>query len=338
MSSDVPRLRYLLPKFSGNYTAFMKTLKSSCSFHASDIAKYRLKVLEFGAVHGWKAVKDAFGVGRSTYYLWKHELKRTHGKLSSLVPKSTKPYHLREMHYDSRLATFIRSVREQYGRIGKHKLEILLTTYAQEIGVTPVKSTAIGKIIKRNHYYFEGKKRYKRRRIGVLRVKKAPKEKLPGYIEIDSVIVFVLNERHVFITAIDVVTKYAACIYAKTTASKKALELLMQLHTIYGDTLRAIQTDNGSEFLGLFDQYCHDNAMPHYFTYPRSPRINGGIERFNRTIQEEFIDRTDSLYISAEEISTHLKDYLRWYNEVRPHQSLGYLSPSQYQQTLQSNM
>lgn len=111
------------------------------------------------------------------------------------------------MGYDHRLATFIRSVREQYGRIGKHKLEILLAAYAQEQGITSLKSTAIGKIIKRNHYYFEGRRRYKKRRAGVLRVKKAPKEKLPGYIEMDSVIVFILGERHVFITAIDVVTK-----------------------------------------------------------------------------------------------------------------------------------
>lgn len=338
MSSDVPRLRYLLPTFKGNYTAFMKTLESSCTFDASDIAKYRLKLLEFGAIHGWKAVKDAFGVGRSTYFLWKSTLTHSKGKLSSLVPKSTKPHHVRHMEYDHRMATFIRSVREQYGRIGKHKLEILLTAYAQGLGVPPLKSTAIGKIIKRNHYYFEGRRRYRKRRAGVLRVKKAPKEKLPGYIEMDSVIVFVLGERHVFITAIDVVTKYAACIYAKTAASTKALELLMHMHCNYGDRLRAVQTDNGSEFLGVFDQYCQSHNIPHHFTYPRSPRINGGVERFNRTIQEEFIDRTDSLFLGTDAISKHLQQYLDWYNEVRPHQALGNLSPSQYQQALESNM
>lgn len=212
MSSDVPHLRYLLPQFKGNYTALTKTLESSCSFDASDVAKYRLKVLEFGAVHGWKAVRDAFGVERSTYFLWKQEFKRTRGKLSSLVPHSTRPSHVRQMHYDHRLTTFIRSVREQYGRIGKHKLEVLLAAYAQEIGVASLKSTAIGKI--------------------------------------------------------------------------------------------AVQTDNGSEFLGVFDQYCQTHDIPHFFTYPRSPRINGGIERFNRTIQEEFIDRTNSLYLGSAEIVT----------------------------------
>lgn len=338
MSSNILRLRYILPKFKGNYTTFMKTLENSCKFDASDIAKYRLKVLEFGTLHRWKAVRDAFGVSRSTYYLWKHDLSRSQGKLSSLIPQSTKPHRVRQMRYDSRLATFIRSVREQYGRIGKYKLETLLRVYAQQIGVTPVKATAIGKIIQRHHFYFEGRRQYKKKRLGVLRVKRAPKEKVSGYIEMDSVIVFVLGERHIFITAIDVVTKYAVCIYAKTAAAAKALELLTTIHQLYGSTLRVIQTDNGSEFLGVFDQYCQTQNIPHYFTYPRSPRINGGIERFNRTIQEEFIDRSDSFCLGKNEITVHLQRYLNWYNEIRPHQSLGYLSPSQYQQTLQSNM
>ena len=52
MLSDVPRIRYILPKFNGNYTQFMKTLKSSCDFDSSNIAKYRLKIREFGNKYG----------------------------------------------------------------------------------------------------------------------------------------------------------------------------------------------------------------------------------------------------------------------------------------------
>lgn len=338
MPSDVPQLRYLFPKFTGNYTAAMKTLESSCKFDASDIAKYRLKVLEFGRVHGWLATKDAFNISRSTYFLWKKTFADKQGQLSSLVPHSTKPHHLRQMTYDPRLATFIKSIREQYGRIGKQKLEILIAAYAIKIEVKPIKATAIGKIIKRHRYYFEGKRRYHRSRPGVLRIKKAPKEKIPGYIEMDSIIVRTQGETHTFITAIDVATKYATCVHAGNPSSRKSLELLMKLLAEYPVALRVIQTDNGSEFLGVFDQYCQDKSIPHLFTYPRSPRINGGIERFNRTIQEEFINRTDSLLLGSNEITTALHHYLDWYNEIRPHQSLGYLSPSRYQQSLQSNM
>ncbi|HNS65321.1 MAG TPA: integrase core domain-containing protein [Candidatus Woesebacteria bacterium] len=317
----------------------MKTLESSCAFDASDVARFRLKVIEFGQIHGWRAVRDAFGVSRSTYFLWKQGLAVSKGRLSSLIPHSTRPHHVRQMQFDPRLALFIRSTREQYGRIGKNKLAVLLAAYAAEIEVTPLKATTIGKIIKRNHYYFEGRRRYKKKKkSGILRVKKAPRETSLGYIEMDSVIVYISGSQHIFITAIDVVTKYAACIHAQSASSSIAVRLLMTLQQTYGDQLRAIQTDNGSEFLGVFDQYCQTHGIPHHFTYPRSPRINGGIERFNRTIQEEFIDRTDSLLLGSPEISAKLQSYLAWYNDTRPHQSLGYQSPSQYQNILQSNM
>ena len=338
MVSDVPRIRYLFPRFKGNYNRLMKTLASGCAFDVSDIAQYRLKVVEFGKKYGARAVSDAFGVKRSTYFLWKQKLIITQGRLTSLVPISTRPKRVRQMETDPQIVAFIKSVREQYGRVGKNKLEILLNSYCKEQGLTPIKATAIGKIIKRKRFFFEGRRRYKIKRLGVLRVKKAPKEHLPGYIEMDSVIVLLPGRRHIFITAMDIVTKQAACLYTSTGTSARAQELLCTLQSSLPYSIRTVQTDNGSEFLGAFDQYCQDHSIPHVFTYPRSPRINGGIERFNRTIQEEFIERTDSVFQGKQVIAAHLERYVIWYNQIRPHQSLGYQSPSQYLQQLQSNM
>lgn len=338
MPSDVPRLRYIFPKFKGNYTRFMKTLQSSCAFDASDIAKFRLKVVEFGTDYGWNAVHAAFCVKRSTYFLWKQTLTTRLGRLSSLVPISTQPHRVRRMHIDPRVMEFIRAVREQYGRVGKMKLQILLNAYCADMGISCIKPTTIGKIIKKKRYFFEGKRRYTKTRSGVLRVKRAPKETEPGYIEMDSVIIHTMDTTHVFITAIDVVTKYAQCLHATTPTSSRARALLEHIHTTSPFPLRMVQTDNGSEFLGVFEEYCHTHAIPHAFTYPRSPRINGGIERFNRTIQEEFIERTDSLDAGRVVIAAHIQKYLDWYNGTRPHQSLGYQSPSQYIHALQSNM
>lgn len=338
MPSDVPSLRYILPKFKGNYNAFMKTLESSCTFDSSDAARYRLKVIEFGQKYGWKAVQDAFGVKRSTYFLWKQKLKRSLGMLSSLVPLSTKPKHTRKMQTDPRAIEFIRQLREQYGRVGKEKLKILLDAYCQEEGISPLKASTIGKVVKRHHFFFAGKRVYRKRRSGVLRAKRAPQEKIPGYFEMDTVIVRVAGETVVFITAIDVVTKYAACLCASTPTSLRAKQLLIHLEQTYRFPLRMIQTDNGSEFLGEFETYCQEQQITHVFTYPRSPKINGGVERFNRTIQEEFIERCNYLLEGPQIVTDHLMKYLNWYNEVRPHHSLGLQSPNQYIQALQSNM
>lgn len=338
MPSDVPRLRYILPQFKGNYNAFMKTLESSCAFDSSDVAQFRLKIVEFGKEYGWKAAQDAFGVKRSTYFLWKQKLDVSLGKLSSLVPASTRPHRVRHMHVDERLISLIKSLREQYGHVGKRKLHIMVEAYAKQLGVACPGRSAIGNIIRRNRYFFDRPAKHKKRRRGCLRTRHAPKETRPGFVEVDSVIVFCDGERHTFVTAMDVVTKFACVVVTHNPNTTASQRVLTKFRTLSPFPVRVIQTDNGSEFLGTFDAYCHTQGMMHVFTYPRSPKINGGIERFNRTIQEEFITRTDAFLQGASLLSIHLDAYLSWYNDKRPHQALGYLSPSQYIHTLQSNM
>ncbi len=77
-----------------------------------------------------------------------------------------------------------------------------------------------------------------------------------------------------------------------------------------------------------------DNNIKHQFTYPKSPKINGVVERFNRIIQEEFINKNDEIYYDLNKFEIKLKSYLNWYNYKRPHASLNYLSPIQFIKTI----
>jgi transposase InsO family protein len=54
------------------------------------------------------------------------------------------------------------------------------------------------------------------------------------------------------------------------------------------------------------------------------------VERFNRTIQEECIKRSDELYYDEGAFEKKLTKYIYWYNYKRPHYALGYLSPMQF--------
>ena len=98
----------------------------------------------------------------------------------------------------------------------------------------------------------------------------------------------------------------------------------------YPSKILSIQTDNGSEFLGMFEEHLTKKGIKHYFTYPRYPRINGVIERFNRTLQEEFVDPNLNLIHNQEEFNKRLADYLIFYNTKRVHQSLDYETPMDY--------
>ncbi len=78
----------------------------------------------------------------------------------------------------------------------------------------------------------------------------------------------------------------------------------------------------------MFDKYLKDNHIKHLFIYPKHPKINGYIERANRTLEEEFIYY--NLYLLSDDIHTlnsELIEYLIWYNTERPYHSLNNLSP-----------
>ena len=55
-----------------------------------------------------------------------------------------------------------------------------------------------------------------------------------------------------------------------------------------------VQTDNGSEFHGEFEEACTKLEIEHYWSRVKTPKDNAGNERFNRTLQEEFIDLGNS--------------------------------------------
>jgi len=297
MPADFNHLRYLFPKVSrGAYHALMIDLRNSLGFEQSDIAKFRLLVLDQLYKYGWKAASDAYKVKKSTLFDWKKRFEESGKKLSSLIPKSTRPRQLRQLKADIRLNALIRSIREEHGNLGKVKLKPFVDAYAKSLGIGSYGIEKINKIIVRNHYYFERPKRKKRVKAGITRIKRTPQQTLPGYIQMDSITLWVLGKRVCFITAIDVFTRFAWCKKVASLSSHQARLAFEEFTTQYPHPVREVQTDNGSEFLGEFDKCLETINTPHHFIYPRSPKINGTIERFNRTIQDEFLSRSDELY------------------------------------------
>lgn len=146
----------------------------------------------------------------------------------------------------------------------------------------------------------------------------------------DSIIIYVLGQRYCFVTAIDIVTRFAWVKLTTNLSSRQAKLALIEFESQYKETLRAIQTDNGSEFLGEFDDYLIQVQIKHEFVYQKSPKVNGVVERFNRTIQEEFIQRNDEILYDTQKFNQKLQNYLTWYNTRRPHYSLGQIPPLQY--------
>lgn len=336
MGHETDRTRLILPvKYKHTYTRVMKLITNSLSFDSSDVAKWRHHVLLHFYKFGYKSAVDAFGVKKSTLYDWKTKFERSDKRLSSLIPTSTKPKNTRVMDLNSELVDLIRSMRLEFGNLSKYKIKPFLAEYATQKDLPIYGTTKINEIIKRRKFYFEGKNKRKRQYLPLKpRIKHAPRENSPGFIEMDSITIYVVGKRYYFITAIDIVTKFAWVIMTKTLSSRQAKDAYITFTQQYIFPIKSVQTDNGHEFLGEFNLYLEEQKIQHDFIYPRSPKINGVVERFNRTIQEEFIERHDEIMANENEFTQKLTKYLIWYNTRRPHYALGLISPTAYLEKL----
>jgi hypothetical protein len=117
------------------------------------------------------------------------------------------------------------------------------------------------------------------------------------------------------------------------TTSKNSLnarDFMQKLEIALPFSTVAIQTDNGSEFHKYFADYLNERKIKHYWNYPGRPYRNGHVEKFNRTIQEEFIDQNEMWLDNISDFNRRMTNWLLWYNTERPHWSLDLLSPVDY--------
>ena len=89
------------------------------------------------------------------------------------------------------------------------------------------------------------------------------------------------------------------------------------------------RVDGGSEFQALFEQSCQERGIRLFVLPPRSPKLNGCVERAQRTHTEEFYELND-FPLQMPALNQQLLAWERTYNTVRPHQALGYLTPQQF--------
>lgn len=338
MPSDFNKLIYALPKFSRrDYISLMNTLKIVLGFDSSDEAKFRFHVLKVFYEGGWETVHLAFPeLKRPTLYRWKKHYEDSGKRLNSLVPSSTRPHHFRVPKEHLAVILLVKQLRQDHPRMGKMKIEGFVKEIVKELELnTPASSATIGRLIKRKNYFFAGKGEVKGKRIrkeSKTRIKLCPKaqDTPPGYIQLDGVKFYYLGRYYYFLTAVDISSKQAWVKVVKSFKSRYAAEFLREIIQTSWFKVTTIQTDNGSEFELFFAKVIEEFKLDHLFSYPKHPKTNGYVERFNWTIQDEFLHSFENMLLYPEDFRKELSKWLTWYNEERPHQSLNYLTPYQY--------
>jgi transposase InsO family protein len=312
-------------------------LSSLRRFTRSEVAQERLRIIKFYREYGEKATKEAFGADRKVVNRWMQRLSQHDGALEGLVPESTRPRRTRTMTVSVEIVQFIREIRREHPRLGKEKIKPLLDEYCQGKGLKSISESTIGKVIKRNKLFYQRagriyhdpsiKRPLHQKR---LRIKRSPRHEDFGHIIADTVERVTDGVKDYFYNAIDAKLKFALTLNYKRLNSKNMKDFYERFRALYPLQIKDWQSDNGSENLGGFDKALKDAKIPHLFIYPRCPKINSIIERYNRTLQEEFIDSHLAIIHDKELFHQHLADYMLFYLTKRIHKSLDKMTPVDY--------
>jgi transposase InsO family protein len=312
----------------------------------SKAAQQRLKWMVYYDTHGGNARLTCrhFGISPDVFYRWKKRYQP--GYLASLEDNTTnrRPKHVRTPTTDRLTVSRIKQLREQYPRWGKKKLHALLVDEGYQVsqptvGRTLARLRVAGRLdeppivtaklsgMKRRSI---SKRIYARRRDWTY----IPK--LAGDLaQVDTLHITQLGggKRYQF-TASDYIGKFTARTAASRVTSTSASTILDAMEKRWPVKLKAIQVDGGSEFMKVFEKACEQRGIKLYVLPPHSPKLNGVVERMNRTSREEVYDLGlhDLLSISEHNQLLEEQDYI--YNHIRPHETLGLKSPNRYHESI----
>lgn len=299
----------------------------------SRVGKARLLLLRWHAEHGWNVSRTCrhFGISRPTFYRWQERYRR--GGLRGLEDRSHRPRAVRRPHWTCIELQAVLRLREQYPRWGKRKLQVLLAGEGIDLSCS-----MIGRMLrhlKSSGQLHEGhrqRKRYGRCWPRPYATRK-PKEyvaTVPGdLVQVDTLDVRPApGKTFKHLSLIDVTSRYAAAeVGYGATAAAVAIHL-DRMRSRMPFAIKAIQVDGGSEFKADFEAYCQQHGLRLFVLPPRSPKLNGMVERLQRTFGEEFYQCTDASP-RITELADDLHRYEVVYNTIRPHQALGYRTPAQ---------
>ena len=251
-----------------------------------------------------------FGISRKTYYKWKKHDFFGGGSLrhkKRKLPSNTKLTH--------EVRQFIESEKRKTN-YGPLKMKLLVERRLGIVLSTTIiyrfykKSKLIRKPQRKLQWYAPIKKRLVIDKPGVgvqLDVKYVSDNK---------------GRRRYQFSVCDPFTRLYYCEIFDTRESRNAIIALKRAQVVFGFSFGSVQTDNGSEFRGVFHTYLEELGIAHYFIPKKSPWWNGIVERIHRSMDDEF-------YCNPLRVWKSPLDWVRFYNTKRIHLGLDGITPQE---------
>ena len=319
--STKPWLRY--PSKWERYRAMAKTMGLSRN------ARTRLEWVIWYETTGQRNARATcrhFGIPPQTLYRWKERFSETN--LRALEDRSHRPQRVRVRTITPLEEQRVIGLRKTHLHYSKLKLAVL---YRQQYG-TVISSWKIQRVIEAHRLYPHPQKAARtaakrtraqqKKRIAEL----ARKPRTGFLVSLDTVIVTWWGQRRYLLTAIDRFSRLAFARLYPTGSSVNAADFLRRLHDLLDGRMVHVHSDNGSEFHKRFEEAARDLHLTHWWSRTHTPKDNAACERFNRTIQEEFIAQGNAIpdpFVFNRKLAAWLIEY----NAHRPHAALGYRTP-----------
>lgn len=258
-----------------------------------------------------RAVARYYGVNASTVSRWMKRYPEAGTREIRTIPSRPKSH---PKAIDQKIVKRIVEIRRKRGRCA----EVIHQELRNEgivVSLSSIKRTLDRRCsTKKKSPYKRHHKNFKR-----------PWIALPGdLVQMDTIHLMQSGKKRIYIyTLIDLHSRWTHAIASEKIGAVKTAHFVRRAQKKFPHDFICLQSDHGPEFSQTFTERVQ---ITHRHSRVRRPNDNVHIERFNRTIQEEFLDK---LPRDVKTINRHLPQYLKYYNEERLHMGIEMKTPKE---------
>ena len=288
------------------------------------LSSWRLKVVQQATTGSRNVARTCrhFGISRRAFYKWKRRFDE-HGE-AGLVDRPRAP-HRSPKATPKEVDSKILYLRQHYhfgpGKIADylkrfHKLSVAVSSVHRILGRHGMSRLPANQ---KHRPHTKRWKRYEKPQPGHrLQMDVKFLERIPG-----------TRKRLYQFTAIDDCTRIRVLKIYDACNQRTAIQFTDEVVRRLPFRVHVIQTDNGAEFQSQFHWHLEALDIRHVYIWPRTPHLNGKVERSHRVDAQEFYQLLDQDGVSDDIhlFNDKLREWEDYYNYHRPHGALDGQTP-----------
>jgi transposase InsO family protein len=254
-----------------------------------------------------------FGISRDTFYRWKQAYAERGEK--GLINSKPCPHNI-VLRTPSHIEEKILYLRRKY-----HLGQVRISWYLARYHGIKISSAGVYQVLKRNDMNRLPRNARKR----TVQTKRYEKQ-VPGHhIQVDVKFLAFQSQdskkiRRFQYTAVDDATRIRVLKIYQRHTQKNAIDFIDYVIEKFPFRIHTVRTDNGHEFQAQFHWHVEDQGIRHVYIKPRSPNLNGKVERSHSTDEQEFYQLLT--YTTDVDLNKKLAEWENFYNFHRPHGGL----------------